>query len=57
MTPYPHPLIAREGWPFLAIAVAAALLVTWLGGWWALPFWVAAVFVLQFFRDPPRDAR
>jgi phosphatidylserine decarboxylase len=56
MTPYPHPLIAREGWPFLAIAVAAALLVTWLGGWWALPFWVAAVFVLQFFRDPPRDA-
>lgn len=53
---YPHPLIAREGWPFLAIAVAAALAVNWFAGWaWALPLWVIAVFVLQFFRDPPRD--
>jgi phosphatidylserine decarboxylase len=51
---YPHPLIAREGWPFLALAVAIALVVTWFGGWWSLPFWLAAVFVLQFFRDPPR---
>jgi phosphatidylserine decarboxylase len=54
--PYPHPLIAREGWPFLGIAVAAALLVAWLaGGWWSLPLWLAALFVLQFFRDPPRE--
>jgi phosphatidylserine decarboxylase len=54
--PYPHPLIAREGWPFLAIAVAASLLVGWLaGGWWSLPLWLAALFVLQFFRDPPRE--
>lgn len=51
---YPHPLIAREGWPFLALAVAIALVVTWFGGWWSLPFWLAAIFVLQFFRDPPR---
>ncbi len=52
---YPHPLIAREGWPFLAAAVLAALLVGWLaGGWWAAPLWLAALFVLQFFRDPPR---
>jgi phosphatidylserine decarboxylase len=52
---YPHPLIAREGWPFLAGAVAAAAAVTWLGGWWSAPFWLAALFVLQFFRDPPRE--
>jgi phosphatidylserine decarboxylase len=51
---YPHPLIAREGWPFLALAVAIALVVTWFGGWWSIPFWLAAIFVLQFFRDPPR---
>lgn len=51
---YPHPLIAREGWPFLALAVAIALAVTWFGGWWSIPFWLAALFVLQFFRDPPR---
>ena len=22
---------------------------------WALPFWAATVFILQFFRDPPRE--
>jgi len=54
--PYPHPIIAREGWPFLAAAVAAAVLVGWFaGGWWSLPVWLGALFVLQFFRDPPRE--
>jgi phosphatidylserine decarboxylase len=53
---YPHPIIAREGWPFLGAAVAAALLAaTFAGGWWSLPLWIAALFVLQFFRDPPRE--
>jgi phosphatidylserine decarboxylase len=53
---YPHPIIAREGWPFLAASVAAALAVTWFAGWgWAAFFWVVALFVLQFFRDPPRS--
>jgi phosphatidylserine decarboxylase len=51
---YPHPIIAREGWPFLALAVAVAAIVTALAAWWSLPFWLAALFVLQFFRDPPR---
>ena len=53
---YPHPLIAREGWPFLAIAAGVSLVVLWFAGWaWSLPFWIAALFVLQFFRDPARD--
>jgi len=52
---YPHPLIAREGWPFLAGSVALALAVNvLLGPSWSLPLWLLAVFVLQFFRDPPR---
>ena len=53
---YPHPIVAREGWPFLAAAVAAAALVAaYAGGWWSAPLWLAALFVLQFFRDPPRE--
>jgi phosphatidylserine decarboxylase len=52
---YPHPIIAREGWPFLAASLAAAAVVHWFAGLgWALPLWVIALFVLQFFRDPPR---
>jgi phosphatidylserine decarboxylase len=51
---YPHPIIAREGWPFLAIAVVVALIATSLLGGWSWPFWVIALFVLQFFRDPAR---
>ncbi len=58
---YPHPIIAREGWPFLAVSVAAAAFVSWFAGWWSLPVWIVALFVLQFFRDParhiPGDAR
>ncbi|GGY15538.1 phosphatidylserine decarboxylase [Paludibacterium paludis] len=51
---YPHPLIAREGWPFLVLSLAAALAVTVLAGWWSAPLWVIFLFVLQFFRDPAR---
>ena len=55
MSGYPHPLIAREGWPYVAGAALLAIAVAAiLGVWWSLPFCVAAVFVLQFFRDPPR---
>jgi phosphatidylserine decarboxylase len=52
---YPHPLIAREGWPFLAGSVAVAAAATALAGWWSAPLWLVALFVLQFFRDPPRE--
>ena len=55
MAPYPHPIFAREGWPFLAASVTAALAVGGLAGWgWSVPLWVWVVFVLQFFRDPAR---
>jgi phosphatidylserine decarboxylase len=53
-TDWPHPVIAREGWPFLGAALLVSVLVTWWAGWWSIPFWLATVFILQFFRDPPR---
>ena len=52
---YPHPLIAREGWPFLAIAATVAALASWYSVAWSIPLWIVALFVLQFFRDPPRE--
>lgn len=51
-----HPIIAREGWGHLAIAGGVALVATLFLGWWSLIFWLAFLFVLQFFRDPPRTA-
>ena len=57
MTRYPHPIIAREGWPFVAGAFVIALVLS-LASWWALAAlaWVAFLFILQFVRDPPRNA-
>ena len=46
--------IHREGWPFVAIAGAATVLV----GWFVDPlFWIGLIltaWVAYFFRDPPR---
>ncbi|HEX6137901.1 MAG TPA: phosphatidylserine decarboxylase [Casimicrobiaceae bacterium] len=56
MSSYPHPIIAREGWPFVLVALVIALALT-LASWWLLAAlaWIAFLFVLQFFRDPPRE--
>ena len=55
MNSYPHPIIAREGWPFLAISIILAIAATVWCAAWSIPFWIIAGFVLQFFRDPPRE--
>jgi phosphatidylserine decarboxylase len=52
---YPHPIIAREGWPFLAIALILAAGATFWCAAWSIPLWIIFVFVLQFFRDPARE--
>jgi phosphatidylserine decarboxylase len=51
-----YPLIAKEGWPFLLAGFLLAMLssyhqlsVSWI-------FWVLFIFMLQFFRDPKRNA-
>ena len=59
---YPHPIIAREGWPYIGGLLVAALLASWAAaatGHGALTasaavLWLLLVFVVQFFRDPPR---
>jgi phosphatidylserine decarboxylase len=50
---YPHPILAREGWPFIGGTLLVALLAS-IAGIWSLPFWLLFVFCVQFFRDPPR---
>lgn len=51
-----HPVIAREGWLYVLIALGVAVLVTLALSWaWAIAFWLLFVLVLQFFRDPPRQ--
>ena len=54
---YPHPIIAKEGWPYLALVGGIACVVQYLGGtFWSWPLWIIFIFVLQFFRDPQRIA-
>ncbi len=55
MSSWPHPIIAREGWPFLALAAIVSAVIAYFFCWWSAPFWAATVFILQFFRDPPRE--
>ena len=56
MKRYPHPIIAREGWPFLGFALALAIALSITGpAILAVVAWIAFLFILQFFRDPPRD--
>jgi len=55
MSNYPHPIIAKEGWPFLIIALCVSIFAAMAFGWWSLILWLITLFILQFFRDPPRD--
>ena len=53
---YPHPLLAKEGWPFIAIALVLAVAASvFAPAWLAGLAWLLLVFVVQFFRDPPRE--
>ena len=48
--------IDPAGWPFILVALGAALIMGWwLGRLWTIPFLVLTVFFLYFFRDPARQ--
>ena len=50
-----HPLIAREGWLFILIALGVAIVASFTIGWiGSILCWIVFLFVLQFFRDPKR---
>jgi len=49
-----RPIIAREGWPFIAVAAIITLIVYWLFGAWSLISAVLLILVIWFFRDPER---
>ncbi len=57
-TDYPYPVLAREGWPFLALFLLLAITLNiLLTGWWLIlsaVFYFLFLFSLQFFRDPGR---
>lgn len=51
---YPHPIIAREGWPFILGGLFLSIVFACWLEWWSLPFWLFTLFAVQFFRDPSR---
>lgn len=51
-----YPILAKEGWGIIGAAIFITLLVWWLiGGFISFLFWIILIFVIQFFRDPPRE--
>ena len=50
-----YPIIAKEGWLFLAIAFFASALLTYIQYPLSWITWTVTLFILQFFRDPLRN--
>jgi phosphatidylserine decarboxylase len=49
-----YPSIAKEGLPFLGATFAISILVSFFYFELSWLFWIITIFILQFFRDPPR---
>lgn len=54
MLAYRYPLIAREGWPWIAVFAIPAVIVSMLYGAAALPLWLPVLLLSFLFRDPKR---
>jgi len=55
MASFDYPVLAREGWVHLVIALICGIAATWLLGYGSLFVWLLVLFVIQFFRDPKRQ--
>ena len=49
-----YPIIAKEGWLFIIISFFISAYVSYVNGIASIPFWIISIFIIQFFRDPPR---
>jgi len=54
MLAYRYPLIAREGWVWIAAIAIPAFVVYSLYGLMSLPLWLLVLVLLFLFRDPAR---
>lgn len=52
---YPHPIIAKEGWPFILLGLIVTSIILYYNVYLGLPFLLLTVFMIQFFRDPARE--
>lgn len=51
-----RPILAKEGWPFIGLSIVLAIIACSINTWLGLLFIIVAIFVIQFFRDPTRQA-
>ncbi len=51
-----RPILAKEGWPFIGLSIVLAIIASTINTWIGLLFIIIAIFVIQFFRDPTRQA-
>ena len=49
-----YPIIAKEGWLYIIISLFISLYLSSFHPLISIPFWIISVFIIQFFRDPPR---
>ena len=47
-------IIAKEGWLFLGLSLIISLSLTYIQNPLCWLAWIITIFILQFFRDPPR---
>ena len=49
-----YPIIAKEGWLFIIVSFFISAYVSYVNVIASIPFWIISIFIIQFFRDPPR---